>query len=125
MLCKVVELARRFHLLYSTTEAVLDYKTGERPGEQDLLNKLCEILGQAGMGCLRLYAKWGAASIQAAELLAQHKSHIGAVICLQKFIVGGGEGREVVNQHLQQIDVPVLKGIRLTDRSEGQWLTKL
>lgn len=101
--------------------ALLDYETGERPGEKALADRLCEQLVAAGHGCLRVFAKWGAASIRAVELLGQHKEQIGAIISVQNFVVGGGEGREAVNEYLAQLNVPVLKGIRLTDRSEEQW----
>lgn len=101
--------------------ALLDYETGDRPGEKALADRLCEQLDTYGHGCLRVFAKWGAASIRAVELLSRHKEQVGAVISIQNFVVGGGEGRETVNAHLAQLNVPVLKGIRLTDRSEEQW----
>lgn len=101
--------------------AILDYETGDRPGERALMDMLCEQLGAAGHGCLRVFAKWGAASIRAVELLSVHKEQIGAVVSVQNFVVGGGEGREAANNFLAKLNVPVLKGIRLTDKTEEQW----
>lgn len=101
--------------------AILDYETGDRPGERALVDMLCQQLNAVGHGCLRVFAKWGAASIRAIELLHMHKGHIAAIVSVQNFVVGGGEGREAVNSNLAQLNVPVLKGIRLTDKTEEQW----
>ncbi|MEO0368696.1 MAG: cobaltochelatase subunit CobN, partial [Pseudomonadota bacterium] len=40
---------------------------------------------------------------------------IAAIVSLQNFVLGGGPGREQVIQSLEALNVPVLKGIRLTN----------
>ena len=101
--------------------AVLDYETGDRPGERELLDGVCENLAIDDIHCLRVYAKWGSASIRASELLATQKDKIGAVISIQNFVVGGGEGRKAVTDNFESLNVPVLKAIRLSNISEEQW----
>jgi len=102
--------------------AILDYESGYRPGERDLHKQLCAKIESKGHGCLSVLAKWGDASVSAVELLRQHHKKIGAVISLQNFVMGGGDGREAVNKTLVALNVPVLKGIRLTDSSHEEWL---
>ena len=102
--------------------AVLDYETGDRPGDVDLLEQLCAAIEKNGRGCLVVLAKWGEASVRAMEILAEHRDRISAIVSLQNFVVGGGEGRKQVNRNLAQLNVPVLKGIRLADSSRDEWL---
>lgn len=106
----------------SSWVAVLDYETGDRPGERDLIDQLCTAIKNDGRGCLRVLAKWGEASVRAVDILAAHKQQIHALISLQNFVIGGGEGREQVNKALASLDVPVLKAIRLTDSTRDEWL---
>lgn len=101
--------------------ALLDYETGDRPGERELLQQLCEKLENAGHGCLWVLAKWGPASVKAVQWLLQHRDRIGAVVSVQNFVIGGGEGREAVNEALVQLNVPVLKALRLTDTTAPEW----
>lgn len=103
---------------------VLDYETGDRPGEADLLEQLCRSMAATDdtqVDCLGILATWGAASIETVRLLQQHQQQIPAVISLQNFIIGGGEGHETVNKALKQLGMPVLKGIRLNEKSELAW----
>jgi cobaltochelatase CobN len=44
-----------------------------------------------------------------------------AVVSLQFFAVGGGEGREEVTESFRNLDVPVIKAVRLADRTVGEW----
>ena len=44
------------------------------------------------------------------------------IVSLQDFVIGGGEGREQSTEWLSRLNVPVLKGIRLADRSRHQWM---
>lgn len=101
--------------------AVMDYETGDRPGERELLDGLCENLEQDQIACLRVYAKWGSASIRASQLLATQRDRIGAVISIQNFVIGGGEGRQAVTDNFETLNVPVLKAIRLSNISADQW----
>lgn len=103
--------------------AVLDLDTGDRPGDRDLLDAACEAVEARDMQCVAVLSRWGAASRAAVENLAPDLSpaSLNAIISLQDFVVGGGDGREAVDQALAELDVPVLKGIRLTDLTEAQW----
>ncbi len=102
--------------------AVVDYETGSRPGEIDLINQLCRnIESQKNLRCLGVLAKWGAASVGASQFLAANKGRLSAIVSLQNFVLGGGEGRAEVNQHLADLNVPVLKGIRLADNTADEY----
>jgi cobaltochelatase CobN len=103
--------------------AIVDYETGSRPGEKELIDQLCQqIQAESALKCLVLLAKWGPASVEASALLTKHKSHITSVISLQNFVLGGGEGRTEVTSNFTQLDVPILKGIRLSDRTAAEYL---
>lgn len=102
--------------------AIFDYETGSRSGERELIEQLCkQIESQPNYKCLTVLAKWGASSVQASELLAKHKGKIAAIISLQDFVIGAGEGREQVNQQFASLNVPVLKGLRLSDSTTDQY----
>ena len=100
---------------------LLDYDSGERPGEKQLLDQLCLELEKQNIGCFSLLASWGEASVLAIQSLVSKEKNIKGIIALQNFVIGGGEGREVVNTLLAKLDVPVFKGIRLTEASREQW----
>lgn len=100
---------------------VLDYETGDRLGSSDLLDSLCELTQNQQTGCLSLLATWGDASVAAVEMLRENHSQVALIVSLQNFVIGGGEGRAQVNAALTEIGVPVLKGIRLSDRTEQTW----
>ena len=40
---------------------------------------------------------------------------------VQDFVVGAAENREAVTEALKKLDVPVIKAIRLTERTATQW----
>lgn len=102
--------------------AVIDYETGGRPGEYDLINQLCaQIEAKQSMKCLTVLAKWGPSSVSASQLLAKHKEQISAVVSLQNFVLGGGEGRAEVNENFVSLNVPVLKGLRLSDSTADEY----
>lgn len=102
--------------------AIVDYETGARPGERDLIEALCTQLEiDENTKCLTVLAKWGPSSVRAASLLAKHKDQIGLVVSLQNFVLGGGEGREQVNEYLAELDVPVMKGLRLADSTANEY----
>jgi len=102
--------------------AIIDYETGGRPGERDLLQQLCQKIElNKHTKCLKVLAKWGPSSVEASRLLATHKDHISAVISLQNFVLGGGEGRAAVNANLAALNVPVLKGLRLNNTTETEY----
>ena len=102
--------------------ALLDYDTADRPGERELLETICSNIQQKGYGCLWVLAKWGAASVDAAEFLNVNRRYITAVVSVQNFVVGGGEGRSDVNLAFTELDVPILKALRLTDSTQEKWV---
>ncbi|MCA9579754.1 MAG: cobaltochelatase subunit CobN, partial [Myxococcales bacterium] len=103
--------------------AVLDYDTGSRPGDAEVHAALCAHLERAELQCFSVLARWGAPSVAALEALPQltRGAPLHALVLLQDFVVGGGEGRERATELLGRLDVPVIKGLRLPDRSEVAW----
>ena len=101
--------------------AVIDYETGSRPGEQQLIDDLCNSLISSRVKCLRVLAKWGGSTVRAVKFLTTQKPKIGAVVSLQNFLLGGGGGRAEVNEALEELDVPIIKGLRLADSTAGEW----
>src|SRR5690606_12159837 len=67
--------------------------------------------------------RWGEPSVSALEALHQvtRAAPLHALVSLQDFVVGGGEGRERATELLAGLDVPVIKALRLPDRSESAW----
>lgn len=98
--------------------AVIDHAGGGRPADAQLLRELCQKAQlKTGANCLTALAYWGEAGVTAAQKLLQLKSRLSAVVMLQDFVIGGGEGRSQVNDVLAQLNVPVIKAIKLRDRS--------
>ncbi len=106
---------------YDHWVAILDYENGNRPGDRALHQQLCRHLNDSNVGCLRVLAKWGEASIEAIQLLSQYRHKLAAMVSVQNFVIGAGEGRETVNDFLLDLNVPILKAIRLTDMTEDEW----
>ena len=102
---------------------LLDHDTGDRIGEQATLDALCNAVRERGMQCVAVLARWGQASVTAVETLDERLGEppLAAVVSLQGFVIGGGEGREAATQALEELNVPVLQGMRLTKRTEAEW----
>lgn len=98
---------------------IIDYETGDRPGEESLLKQICQQASQ--FNCFAILARWGEASLLATQWLNKHKANIKALVSLQNFVIGGGEGRQSVNKELAKLKLPVLKGIRITDTGKVAW----
>jgi len=103
--------------------AVLDHDTGDRLGDRALLDALCAALAERGLQCLVLLARWGEASVTALQRLPAlaGEARLAAVVSLQGFVIGGGDGRADAAAALADLDVPVLQGIRLDERTREQW----
>jgi cobaltochelatase CobN len=102
--------------------AIVDYETGARPGEVDLIEEICRQLeAKRDTKCLTILAKWGPSSVRGAKLLTEFQDRIATVVSLQNFVLGGGEGREQVNEYLAELDVPVIKGLRLSDSTADEY----
>lgn len=103
--------------------ALLDLDSGDRPGDRTLLDDTCQALETRGIQCFAVLARWGGASLQAVRDLpvTVGDASLSAIVSLQDFTVGGGEGRRQVTEALTQLDVPVIKGLRLASRTLNQW----
>ncbi|WP_420589508.1 cobaltochelatase subunit CobN [Bacterioplanoides sp.] len=97
--------------------AILDHAGGGRPADAALLRKLCAQIEEQGQQCIASLAYWGEAGVKAVEQLLPYKDQLSVIVMLQDFVIGGGEGRERTNELLQQLNVPLLKAIKLRDRS--------
>ncbi len=104
--------------------AIIDHDRGDSKGNIDLINQLCKSARSDAFDCLALFALWGESSVEALKVIEglSERAPLAAVISLQDFVLGGGEGRELATQVLSRLNVPVLKGLRLTDRSHDQWM---
>jgi cobaltochelatase CobN len=115
------QLSADTFMSYKRWVVLLDYENGNRPGDRELHRHLCRRLNDSEVGCLRVLAKWGEASVEAIKLLKNYRSHLSAMVSVQNFVIGAGEGRETVNQILVELDIPIIKAIRLTDMTEDEW----
>lgn len=83
---------------------------------------ICAALKAQQLDCLQLRARWGESSTQALRVLKEKLgARLGAVISLQDFLIGGSSDSRAAAQLLTELDVPVLKGIRLHDITAAAW----
>lgn len=103
--------------------ALLDLDSGDRPGDRAVLDDTCQSLETRGIQCFAVLARWGGASLEAVRALPDTvgDANLSAIVSLQDFTIGGGEGRRQVTEALEQLDVPVIKGLRLASRTHNQW----
>ncbi len=103
--------------------ALLDLDTGDRPGDRALLDATCDALESRNIQCFAVLSRWGGASLEAVRSLAKTvgPASLAGIVSLQDFTVGGGEGRRDVTQALTELNVPVIKGLRLSSRTRHQW----
>ena len=100
---------------------VLDHDTGDLAGEWAVHEQLCTA---QDWQCVSVLAAWGAPSVRAVKTVAELGRRLKAgtaVVALQDFVIGGGEGREAVTAALQTLDVPVLKAMRQGELTEADW----
>jgi len=98
--------------------AIIDHAGGSRPADAKLLREICKIATkQYNNQCLGAVASWGKAGVDTVEKLTQIKDRLSTVVMLQDFVIGGGDGREKVTELLTQLNVPVIKAIKLRDRT--------
>ncbi|GAB3278881.1 cobaltochelatase subunit CobN [Parahaliea aestuarii] len=97
---------------------VLDHAGGDRPADNALLRELCRQAEEAfQQQCLIGLAYWGEAGVAAVETLKPVARQLSAIVMLQDFVIGGGEGREQVADAFESLNVPVIKAIKLRDRT--------
>lgn len=103
--------------------ALLDYDSGDRAGDRDVHQAICEALATQDLQCLSVLARWGEASVTGLQALpgALQGRQLSSVVVLQDFVVGGGGGREAATEAFASLDVPVISALRLSDRSEAAW----
>ena len=103
--------------------ALLDLDSGDQPGKKALLDAACKALEERDLQCFAVLARWGGASVQAVKKLAASATpaKLAGVVSLQDFTVGGGDGRQKATSAFKKLDVPVIKGIRMAERTEAQW----
>lgn len=107
----------------SPVAIILDHNTGDRAGDRDLLDAICSGIEKHKIQCLVILARWGEASMQAIKNIRPliNPAHASIMVSLQDFAIGGGQYREKVTELLTQLNIPVIKGIRLTDRTNEEW----
>ncbi|MEM6795664.1 MAG: cobaltochelatase subunit CobN [Acidobacteriota bacterium] len=105
------------------TVVVLDLDTGDRLGDRDLLDRLEKALEARGLATVAVLARWGEATVEAIDSLESRlgDSPLVAILSLQDFVMGGGQGRERVARRLEELNVPVIHGIRMLERTPEQW----
>ena len=97
---------------------VLDHAGGDRPADSALLRDLCQRAAQQyQFQCLIGLAYWGEAGVDAVHALQGMQKRLSGIVMLQDFVIGGGEGRETVTDALTALNVPVLKAIKMRDRT--------
>lgn len=102
---------------------VLDYDSGDRAGDRDVHDALCESLADHELACVSILARWGEASVEALESLPQAlgPATLSSLVVLQDFVIGGGEGRLAATDALHALGVPVFKAIRMSNRQRAVW----
>uniref|UniRef100_UPI0035636329 cobaltochelatase subunit CobN n=1 Tax=Zhongshania sp. TaxID=1971902 RepID=UPI0035636329 len=102
---------------------IIDHDTADLSGDWALHQQLCAA--QAWQ-CVSVLAAWGQPSVTALKAIQTAmrgplKNSPAAIIALQDFVIGGGEGREAVTAILEELKLPILKGIRISEWSSAQW----
>ncbi|MDW6002922.1 cobaltochelatase subunit CobN [Vibrio mangrovi] len=101
---------------------LLDHLGADRPSDSQLFQHLCQVITrQKTLQCIVALAAWGDASVEAVAQLQSLPVPLSSIVMLQDFVIGGGEGREKTTQLLTKLNVPLLKAIKLRDRTKTQW----
>ncbi len=114
------ETAKPEHHDDRTTVAILDHAGGDRTADRHVLQTICDALLKQDLHCTVALAYWGEAGVEALKALRERQDKLSAIIMLQDFVVGGGEGREAASEQFKELNVPVLKAIKSRDRSEQE-----
>lgn len=84
---------------------------------------LCAESRRQGLPCAEVLTRWGNMSREALERLPEllAPARPSVLVVVQDFVVGAAENREAVTLALKKLDIPVIKAIRLTERTAAQW----
>ena len=102
---------------------MVDHDSGDQPGQWELHQQMCSTKWH----CVSVLAGWGSASQQAIasireiNALLKTRNQSMSILALQDFVIGGGEGRSAVTQAFIELNVPVFKGIRVTEQNKAQY----
>ncbi|MBU2979821.1 cobaltochelatase subunit CobN [Alteromonas sp. C1M14] len=97
---------------------IIDHAGGGRPADLAILRYTCEqIRAKVNAKCIGALAYWGESGVDAVSTIVAKKLPLLATVMFQDFVIGAGEGREQVTQLLRTLNVPVIKAIKLRDRS--------
>ncbi|MCL4410845.1 MAG: cobaltochelatase subunit CobN [Gammaproteobacteria bacterium] len=102
---------------------LVDHDTGDLTGEWTLHQYYCQALNSQ---CVSVLAAWGEPSVEAIQTIKTVMNESlpdtpWGMVSLQDFVIGGGDGREQVEQLFIELNVPVLKGIRLNELNEADY----
>lgn len=101
---------------------ILDHDTGDLAGEWALHSAFCQ---RVQAQCVSVLAGWGRASVEAVktvrDVVAKRPGNAAALLVLQDFVIGGGDGRRQVEDLLGEINVPVFKGLRLSEWTQSDY----
>lgn len=81
-----------------------------------------ELVKNSNFEVISILSSWGKASFEAVENLEKlisklPKEKAYSIISLHDFVIGSGSGKNEVNDVLERLNVPVLKGVRVLDLS--------
>ena len=81
-----------------------------------------ELVKNSNFEVVSILSSWGKASFEAVENLEKlisklPKEKAYSIISLHDFVIGSGSGKNEVNDVLERLNVPVLKGVRVLDLS--------
>lgn len=87
-----------------------------------LSEAICRAMSARSLECLTVLAGWGKPSSDALAVLREKVgARLGAIVSVQDFIIGGSSDRAAATRSLEQLDVPVLKALRLHDVTAEGW----
>lgn len=117
-----IELTKQLDIMQPVVW-LLDHDTGDFSGEWQLHQQYCQALNSQ---CISVLAVWGEPSVEAINSIKsimnqQIQNTAWGIFSLQDFVIGGGEGREQVEQSFTELNVLVLKSIRLIELTPADY----
>lgn len=102
---------------------LLDHDTGDLTGEWKLHQQYSQAMDSQ---CISVLAAWGEPSVEAIQTIQklmneQLQNTPWGMVSIQDFVIGGGDGREQVEQLFTELNVPVLKGTRITELTQTDY----